>query len=772
MAPVQLDCPARDCDFKTQLLEYAQAKELLDIHVKVDHRIAGGDNRKPEKFPRPEISLDKSAEDWSEFKVTWDQYKEEYALTGPQLIRQLYACCSEEMKTSLSRITAGQQFRKTEKELLDLMKQLAVRFQNPMVHVQEFLHQVQNQEEGVRSYLTRLRGVAARCNFSETCPDCNKDISYSDSIIRFKLIAGLYDSEIKEDILSLEEKSLDETVKTIEAKESGKLARLTIGAPSAPAKVSSMSSSASRMTSFGVMNPTVASYNISVKCTNCGRFGHSSQREEREKHCPAWDKVCQSCDRKGHFKSVCRMKKKPFVGKQKKVGDATDEENIETARVKIDKKPDIIFDNEKAIDLMSVNFGEVAALRYCMSKINNEVQNVNKVKIPHMVYEQLRWIVSRPQRPPNTRVSVKVDAQSYRDQDIRPPSAFKHRNADLVALADTGCQAVCMGPQQLSQLGLSKCDLMGVQMRLSAANGSGLNILGALFINISGESHLGKVYQTKQLCYVAEGVDKLLLSKEACQKLGMISSKFPEVGAADIEGEAIPINTVNPAEIINDEQFDLEPCSPNEDGTCSCPRRESCPPPPKFDPNLSTSGLRKLLINHYKASAFNRCTRQTLPLMKGEPLPIPTRKDVKPVAVHTPVAIPLHWEKKVHRDLMRDVALGVIEPVPINTPVTWCSRMVVVPKHSGEPRRTVDLQALNRASVRQTHHTRSPFMLASAIPAGKIKSVLDIWNSFHSVPLRLEDRDKTTFITPWGRFRYRVAPPRLPGLDGWVHTQI
>ena len=66
--------------------------------------------------------------------------------------------------------------------------------------------------------------------------------------------------------------------------------------------------------------------------------------------------------------------------------------------------------------------------------------------------------------------------------------------------------------------------------------------------------------------------------------------------------------------------------------------------------------------------------------MKGEPLPNPMRTDVKPVAIHTPVAISLHWEDKVHRDLMRDVALGVIEPVPINTLMTWCSRMVVVPK--------------------------------------------------------------------------------------------
>ena len=33
-----------------------------------------------------------------------------------------------------------------------------------------------------------------------------------------------------------------------------------------------------------------------------------------------------------------------------------------------------------------------------------------------------------------------------------------------------------------------------------------------------------------------------------------------------------------------------------------------------------------------------------------------------------------------------------------------------------------------------------------------------VWNSFHSVPVREEDRHKLTFITPWGRFRYLVAP--------------
>ena len=40
----------------------------------------------------------------------------------------------------------------------------------------------------------------------------------------------------------------------------------------------------------------------------------------------------------------------------------------------------------------------------------------------------------------------------------------------------------------------------------------------------------------------------------------------------------------------------------------------------------------------------------------------------------------------------------------------------------------------------------------------KKKSVFDCWNGYHSVPLCEEDKHLTTFITPWGRKRYKVAP--------------
>ena len=80
--------------------------------------------------------------------------------------------------------------------------------------------------------------------------------------------------------------------------------------------------------------------------------------------------------------------------------------------------------------------------------------------------------------------------------------------------------------------------------------------------------------------------------------------------------------------------------------------------------------------------------------------------------------------------------------------------MVVTSKADGSPRRTVDLQPQNRYSVRQTHHVPSPFHLADRVPQNMKKTVTDAWNGYHSVAIREEDRHVTTFITPWGRYRW------------------
>ena len=145
MAPVELECPAGGtCTYVTPKLEITNALTLLEMHERTAHRednsaSVTGRSGKPEKFPRPTIGVDETTEKWGDFATAWEQYKQEYDLSGHALTRQLYACCTPELATGLSRSTCGKHFTLDEKTLLLRMKELSVQYQNPAVYVQTFL---------------------------------------------------------------------------------------------------------------------------------------------------------------------------------------------------------------------------------------------------------------------------------------------------------------------------------------------------------------------------------------------------------------------------------------------------------------------------------------------------------------------------------------------------------------------------------------------------------------------------------------------------------
>ena len=75
------------------------------------------------------------------------------------------------------------------------------------------------------------------------------------------------------------------------------------------------------------------------------------------------------------------------------------------------------------------------------------------------------------------------------------------------------------------------------------------------------------------------------------------------------------------------------------------------------------------------------------------------------------------------------------------------------------------LQHLNKACKRQIRHAKPPLDQALTIPNSSLKSTNKAWNGYHSLDLREEDRHFTTFITPFGRYQYKVHP------QGWLATR-
>lgn len=296
-------------------------------------------------------------------------------------------------------------------------------------------------------------------------------------------------------------------------------------------------------------------------------------------------------------------------------------------------------------------------------------------------------------------------------------------------MADTGCQSCLASMKVIRHLGLCEDDLIPVTMRMHTANNNGIKIVGAVILKFSGRSKPGQTLETRQITYVTSDSDKLFLSREACTALGMISENCPTVG------EALQVSTEMELDVGSDAAGQTPaaavPHTPESTLTapCNCPRHQTPPPKPTQLPFPATESNRKRvqqwLLDYYRSSTFNTCEHQPLPLMEGAPMRLMVDPNVEPVAHHTPIPVPLHWQTDVKAGLDQDVSLGVLEPVPVGEPVTWCHHMVVCAKKSGKPRRTVDFQVLNLHAMRETHHTQSPFHQARSISSGKKKTVFD-----------------------------------------------
>eukprot|EP00117_Sycon_ciliatum_P017154 scpid23104/ scgid16276/ Retrovirus-related Pol polyprotein from transposon gypsy; Reverse transcriptase; Endonuclease len=103
---------------------------------------------------------------------------------------------------------------------------------------------------------------------------------------------------------------------------------------------------------------------------------------------------------------------------------------------------------------------------------------------------------------------------------------------------------------------------------------------------------------------------------------------------------------------------------------------------------------------------------------------------------------------------------GIIEPV--TEPSDWCHPIVIADKKSSnEKRLTVDLRKLNDQVCRPTHPARTPRDAVTAIGKARFFTTLDARHGYWQIPLSDDSKPLTTFITPWGRYRYCRNPQGL-----------
>ena len=305
-------------------------------------------------------------------------------------------------------------------------------------------------------------------------------------------------------------------------------------------------------------------------------------------------------------------------------------------------------------------------------------------------------------------------------------------------LCDTGAQVNCVGVKRLKSLGLAEEQLLQPEVGVGCANETAAQVVGIFFGKVTAMDGDRKVSVRVMFYVLKKGGD--LLSRHTCERLGVIDAEFPKVGKH--LHRVCALKSGGSKELHGHDGEDgyqeVGICDPDSPLPCRCPRRRVVDPPERIPFPANTGNrakLEELIKEYYSDSAFSQCKRQTMPCTEGPPMRIHTDPSAVPLAVHKPIAVPLHYRAEVKANIDADVKRGVLEKVPPGVPVTWCTRMVITPKKDGRPRRTVDLSALTKAGVRETHHTRTPFKVVCLIPQGMCKTTLDCVDGFHGIPV-------------------------------------
>jgi hypothetical protein len=91
----------------------------------------------------------------------------------------------------------------------------------------------------------------------------------------------------------------------------------------------------------------------------------------------------------------------------------------------------------------------------------------------------------------------------------------------------------------------------------------------------------------------------------------------------------------------------------------------------------------------------------------------------------------------------------------------WVANLVPVRKKSGEIRLCVDFKNINKCSLKENYPLHKMDHILQRVVGVHIISLLDGYFGYNHIAVCEDDKEKTTFTTPWGTFMYDKMPFRL-----------
>ena len=165
-------------------------------------------------------------------------------------------------------------------------------------------------------------------------------------------------------------------------------------------------------------------------------------------------------------------------------------------------------------------------------------------------------------------------------------------------------------------------------------------------------------------------------------------------------------------------------------------------------------------------SQFQDVFRKTPGEARVKPFKINTG-DAKPVSQY-PRRLPEKWKQKIQKEIKTLEATGIITP----STSPWASPIVPVPKPNGDVRMCVDYRGVNKVTEEDIYPLPRVDHLLEEVSQAKYVTTLDLLKGYYQFPVSPEDKQKTAFVTPTGKWQFNRMPFGLKGAPAAFQREI
>ena len=180
---------------------------------------------------------------------------------------------------------------KIEKVLLKFMEHCEPK-KNVSYERYRFFSRAQESGESINQYVTILRKLCETCEFG----------TLKNSLIKDRIVLGINNPKTRERLLRVPDLTLEKALGVVRSAEATEMQMKELDSDSSVHGIRKDKNKSTRKKTSSD-NEEKRPLSKTFKCWNCG-----TRHGSRE--CPAYGKTCNNCQKRNHFQSVCRSRKK------------------------------------------------------------------------------------------------------------------------------------------------------------------------------------------------------------------------------------------------------------------------------------------------------------------------------------------------------------------------------------------------------------------------------------------------------------------------------